>query len=620
MLSIYPMVDLDGAIERATTAMYDTQLASGAWDARSDVGPVSTANVLVTFDHLGVLTDDERTRGLSWLRSAQRADGSFAAYPFALEGGLSVTAQCWAALSLGHDDASREACARARRFVEAAGGAEAVRALMKTGDVGAIYLAVAGLLPADRLPAPPLVWSLLDPAVRFMANRVHFGIVMGSLELGLIARELQGKLAHRSVLERHECARAIELLRLFQNPDGSWNGNTVQTATAMLGLFAAGVKPHEGALANAIAWTRSRAVNDATGTYYDVFSSDVWTTAFHLRALLLSGASRRELRVVRGLSWLASLQLEVPQPWPNQRTPRAVRVGGWPFQTGNVTMADTDDTGVVLSTLKLALEPGDDGLALDPAIAADVRRRIDRAIVFLRAMQNEDGGWGAFVHDLPARRMRGPLYLAPLDVPPDRPLRAMLALLNAPPELGDPSTEDLVGRVLHGLGSAGLSVGDPMVDRALAFLTRMQTTQGSWWARWLTNYLPGTAYAVTGALAAGARGEPWRSGVRFLKERQNPDGGWGESPDSYRDPSLAGRGESSAPMTGLVCAALIEAGERSSAVTSAIDHLLDRQLRDGTWDNGRYVVTNIPPSDFYTYEGARLHLPLEALARHRVRR
>jgi squalene-hopene/tetraprenyl-beta-curcumene cyclase len=614
------MVDLDGAIERSTTAVYDTQLDSGAWDARSDVGPVSTANVLVTFDHLGVLTEDERQRGLAWLRAAQRPDGSFAAYPFAREGGLSVTAQCWAALSLGHDDASRDACARARRFVEARGGPEAVRSLMKTGDVGAIYLALAGLLSADRLPAPPLIWSLFDPAVRFMADRVHFGIVMGSLQLGLIARELQGKLAHRNILERHECARAIELLRLFQNPDGSWNGNTVQTATAMLGLFAAGVKPHEDALAKAIAWTRSRAVNDALGTYYDVFSTDVWTTAFHLRALLLSGASRRELRVVRALSWLASHQLEVPQPWPNQRTPRAVRVGGWPFQTGNVTMADTDDTGIVLSTLKLALMPGDDGHVLDPAIAADLQRRSERAIGFLRAMQNEDGGWGAFVHDLPGHRRAGPLYGEPLDVPPDQPLRAMLALLDAPPELGDPSTEDLVGRVLHGLGSAGLTVGDPMIDRALSFLTRMQTSEGSWWARWLTNYLPGTAYAVTGALAAGAGGEVWRHGIRYLNGRQNLDGGWGESPDSYRDPAQSGRGESSAPMTGLVCAALIEAGAHSSAIPSAIDHLLAAQLPDGTWDNGTYVVTNIPPSDFYTYEGARLHLPLEALARHRSTR
>jgi len=612
------MVDLGGAIERSVAAMYDTQLDGGSWDSRSDVGPVSTANVLVTLDHLGVLTDDERAQGVAWLRGAQRDDGSFWAYPFASEGGLSVTAQCWAALSLGRDEASRAASERARRFVDVRGGPEAVCSLMKTGDVGAIYLAVAGLLPPDRLPAPPLVWSLFDPAVRFMADRVHFGIVMGSLELGLIARERQGKLTQRNLLERHECARAIELLRLYQNPDGSWNGNTVQTATAMLGLFAAGVKPHEPALSNALAWTRARAVSEQHGTFYDVFSTDVWTTAFHLRALLLSGASRRELRVVRGLSWLASLQLEVPQPWPNQRTRRAVRVGGWPFQTGNVTMADTDDTGVVLSTLMLALQPGEDGHLLDPAIAADLQRRIDRAIPFLRAMQNQDGGWGAFVHDLPARRVPGPLYAKPLDVPPDRPLRAMLTLLDAPPELGDPSTEDLVGRVLHGLGSAGLGVGDPMIARALSFLTRMQSTEGSWWARWLTNYLPGTAYAVTGALAAGATGEPWRLGVRFLKERQNVDGGWGEDPDSYRDPSRAGRGESSAPMTGLVCAALIETGDRSNVVTAGIDHLLASQRGDGTWDNGRYVVTNVPPSDFYTYEGARLHLPLEALARHRA--
>ncbi len=619
MISIEAMVDLDGAIERAAGAIYDSQLASGAWDARSDVGPVSTANVLVALDHLGVLTADERDTGLSWLRSVQRADGSFAAYPFARQGGLSVTAQCWAALHLGADAPSRAAADRARRFVDARGGPEAVRALMKTGDVGAIYLAVAGLLPPDRLPAPALIWSLFDPAVRFLSRRVHFGIVMGSLELGLIARALRGRLQHRNAIEDRECARAIELLGLYQNPDGSWNGNTVQTAPAMLALFSAGMKPHEPALERAIAWIRSRAVREPHGTFYDVFSADVWTTAFHLRALLLSGASRTDPRVVRGLRWLASLQLEAPQPWPNQRDPDAIRVGGWPFQTGNVTMADTDDTGIVLSTFELATRIGDDGRTLDPALAAELTQRTDRAIAFLRAMQNQDGGWGAFVHDLPRHRRAGPLFSEPLDVPPDQPLRAMLALLDAPPELGDPSTEDLVGRVLHGLGSTGLTATDSMVARALAFLDRLQDAQGAWWARWLTNYLPGTAYAVTGALAVGARGETWQRGLRFLLARQNADGGWGEHPDSYRDPQLAGRGESSAPMTGLVCAALIEAGERGPAIDRAITYLLDHQRSDGTWDNGTYVVTNIPPSDFYTYDGARLHLPLEALARYRVR-
>lgn len=618
------MTDLNGAIRRAEEVLWSSRGTSGAWDARSDVGPASTANVLVTLGHLGVLTADERSQGTAWLRRHQRPDGSFIAYPFATEGDLSVTAQCWAALVLAEDPQGREAAAKAKAYVYAHGGPEAVRALMKTGDIAAIYLAVAGLMPPDRLPAPPLIWSLFDPFVYFLSGKVHFGILMGSLELGLISRDLRGRFHRRNFLERAECDKAIELLGLYQNPDGSWNGNTVQTATAMLGLFSAGMKVQDDRLARSIAWMRSRKVIDADGMWFDVFSSDVWTTAFYLRSLLLSGVSRQDPRLVRALEWLLSQQLEVPQPWPNNRDPSAVRTGGWPFQTGNVTMADTDDTGVVLTTLALALQPGDDGAPLDPQIAANIHRRTDRGIAFLRAMQNDDGGWGAFVHDVPKVRAPGPLYLKPLDIDPDNPIQAFFTLLFPPQELGDPSTEDLAGRVLHGVGHAGLALGDPLVDGALTFVRRMQEPNRGWWARWLTNYLAATSYVVTGALAVGeARRTPYLdAGVRFLLEHQNEDGGWGEGPASYVDPkTMAGVGPSSAPLTGMVTAALIEAGRADEpAVARAIDYLLREQLPDGTWPNGTYVVTNIPPNNFYTYAGAVNHLPLEALARYRMAR
>lgn len=608
---------LDAAISRACDHLFATQLASGAWEARSDVGPSSTANVLVAFAHLGVLADDERDHGTAWLCRQQRADGSFGAYPFADDGDLSVTAQCWAALTLAVDPEGRAAAARAAAFVGAHGGARAVGALMRTGDVGALYLALRGLLP-EPLPAPSLAWSLFDLPVRLLADRVHFGIVMGSIELGLIARQLAGR--RGSLLERRIDVRAIELLGLYQNPDGSWNGNTTQTATALLGLFAAGLAPTDARLARAIRWTRSRAVRDADGLWFDVFSTDVWTTAFHLRALLLAGVSRRDPRIVAALAWLCATQLDVPQPWPNQRTRGALRTGGWPFQTGNVTMADTDDTGVVLSVFALARTPGRDGAALATPLADELAHRSTSAIAWLRAMQNDDGGWGAFVHALPARRAPGPLFTTALDVPPDRPLRALRALAVPPPELGDPSTEDLAGRVLHGLASAGLRPGDPMIDRALAFARRMQTASGGWWGRWQTNYLPATAYLVTGAHRAGiATRTPFvDAGLRFLRARQNPDGGWGESPRSYTDPRTAGRGASAAPMTGLVAAALLECGDgRTPELRRAIERLVAEQRPDGAWDNGTYVVTNIPPNNFYTYAGAALHLPLEALARYR---
>ena len=69
--------------------------------------------------------------------------------------------------------------------------------------------------------------------------------------------------------------------------------------------------------------------------------------------------------------------------------------------------------------------------------------------------------------------------------------------------------------------------------------------KGGWHGRWGVNYLYGTWSVLRGLEAAGlppedpavARAAAW------LEDRQNADGGWGESCDSYADPAVAGRGQ-----------------------------------------------------------------------------
>ena len=67
-------------------------------------------------------------------------------------------------------------------------------------------------------------------------------------------------------------------------------------------------------------------------------------------------------------------------------------------------------------------------------------------------------------------------------------------------------------------------------------------------------------------IAAGVRrSKPAiRRAVAWLEEHQNPDGGWGEDLRSYDDPSLAGRGASTASQTAWALLALIAAGEHGS--------------------------------------------------------
>jgi squalene-hopene/tetraprenyl-beta-curcumene cyclase len=260
----------------------------------------------------------------------------------------------------------------------------------------------------------------------------------------------------------------------------------------------------------------------------------------------------------------------------------------------------------------------DQATTIDPALADRLRASRDLGRDWLLGMQNPDGGWSAFVHGLPGKR-RGPLFTGPVEVSLDDPIAGVRMLIDPPRELGDPSTEDLTGRVLDGLGRVGETTSSPAVARAIEFLRVQQFDHGGFWGRWTVNYLAATACVLQGLAHVGAdMSEPWiRHAVRFAVERQNPDGGWGELPDSYRDPALAGRGPSMPPVTGLVLTGLIDAGEGASdAVARGIAYLLSQQQADGTWPHGDWLQANIPPDTFYILAEAAKHYPTEALAHY----
>jgi len=609
--------DLKRAIDRASRALFAAQRPDGSWDERSDVGPSSTANVLVALHHAGLLPATDLAEGCRWLRSRQRPDGSYRAYPFAPEGNLSVTAQCWAALSLSPAPEDVAAAERARAFVTDGGGLDALVAGMGTGDVAPVWLALAGLLPPGRLPDAGLAWCLVDPMVDAMSERFHYGIVMGALQLSLIGKRLRGDFGldgrRRSWLEKKACAKAVERLTIFQNHDGSVNGNTVQTALFVPALLAAGLRTNDPRVRGAVRWLRSRRIEDPRGVWFDVFSSDIWTTAFTMRALLLAGADPTDPRIVRATEWLLDAQLVEPMPRVNNRKPSAVRTGGWPFQTGNETMADCDDAGIVLSAFGMVVDH------VDGPLRARIEDSVARARRWLSDMQNPDGGWAAFVWDTPGRRPNDyTLFSEVPDVQPGDLLKMLDAFRKPPPELGDPSTEDLTARVLHGLGSFGADVTHPDVAAAIGFLRQHQTEDGVWWGRWVCNYLASTSY-VLGALAQVREdpNEAWvRAAIDFVISKQNPDGGFGESTASYRHAPSAFPSASTAPLTALVVQGLVEIGDgERPEVERAVEYLIRRQRPDGSWPNDDYVATNIPPDGFYTYAGAAKHMPLEALAR-----
>jgi squalene-hopene/tetraprenyl-beta-curcumene cyclase len=609
------------ALARAREVLWRTQRPDGSWESLCDMGAIPTAQVLVALHAAGCLTSADAADGARWLRAQQDADGSYRSHPTATAGDLGATASAWAALHVCAAADSAESVARARAWVDAHGGTAAVVDAFGRGDPAVVYLALAGLIDPAELPCPPMVPGLIRPLVAFMERRFHSGILMVSGALTLIAHRLRGDWgpsAHPTgqppgPVARRFAARTLTLLGTFQNRDGSWNANTVQTALILPALRAAGLGADHPMVARTVAWLESQRLRDGNGMRFEAFGSPVWCTAANVRALIAAGDSPADARMVRALDWLIGAQSRIEQPEVDNRNPGAPRIGGWAFQPGNETMVDNDDTGAVLAAYGDALAAS----ALDRDCGRRVTASCDLGRDWLLGMQNPDGGWSAFVHGLPAKRP-GPLFTGPVEVSLGDPIGAVRTLIDPPRELGDPSTEDLTGRVLDGLGRVGLTTASPAVGRAIEFLRAQQFDHGGFWGRWTVNYLASTACVLEGLARVGAdMTEPWvRHAVRFVLDRQNGDGGWGELPDSYGDPALAGRGPSMAPLTGLVLTGLIDAGEGSSeAVARGIAYLLDQQRPDGTWPHGDWLQAIVPPDTFYILAEAARHYPVEALAR-----
>jgi squalene-hopene/tetraprenyl-beta-curcumene cyclase len=352
---------LDEAIERGRQMVLARQKSDGSWQERGDMGPFTTALSLVALHHVQQLPTADLLDGTRWLRAHQLQDGSFVGRPFAHEGDLSATAAGWAALSLSPHADDKRAAERARSFVAAHGGVDAVVHLAASGDVSCIVLAMAGLVDPARIQTIPRPVVLAPKLVELLSRRSIFYGFTTVLSISLIARGLrangQVRGLVRGLLDSREKARAIELLTLYQNRNGSLMNVVYHTALLVPALRAAGLTLDDPRYANAVAWLRSRGARDGHGLYFDVYGSDVWSTASYLRALLVTGSSRADDSVTRAVDWLLAEQCKRPHPVITNPTPGAPRTGGWGFQSGEDCYPDCDTTSAVLDVLARALVP-----------------------------------------------------------------------------------------------------------------------------------------------------------------------------------------------------------------------------------------------------------------------
>jgi len=326
--------------------------------------------------------------------------------------------------------------------------------------------------------------------------------------------------------------------------------------------------------------------------------SPVWDTAINLIALLDSGVDPQRPEIQQAAQWLEEREVRVPGDWMVKNP--GIEPSGWAFEFRNDFYPDTDDTMMVLAALarvrgrEQSEERGGEKSAGIPA----------RALRWLLSFQCKDGGWAAFDKDVTRRWLE------------DVPFADHNAIL-------DPTCSDLTGRMLELLGYLGWRKDSAEVLRALDFLRRTQEPDGSWYGRWGVNYLYGTWQVLRGLRAIGedvrqdwiVRAKDW------LASCQNEDGGWGETCASYDDPSLKGKGPSTASQTAWALMGLIAAADPADAnalhakpIVRGLEYLLTTQNADGSWSEPFTTGTGFPRVFYLRYDMYRNNWPLLALA------
>ena len=361
--------------------------------------------------------------------------------------------------------------------------------------------------------------------------------------------------------------------------------------------------------------------------------SPVWDTIISIIALRDAGVSRHDPAIRKSIEWVLSKEVKHPGDWslnhPN------VEPGGWYFEYNNEFYPDIDDTCMTLIAFGKCLPEGvgrewtmevfDEPKTGTPVrqtseipvvfsgrsataekaiaeleAAAPMVNAIRRGVRWLKAMQSSDGGWGAFDAD----NTREVLTKVPF-----ADHNAMI----------DPSTSDITARVLESFAGLGIPADSAIHKRAFDFIWKDQQPDHCWYGRWGVNYLYGTWQVLVGLIANGVPADDprLRKAVEWLKAKQQPCGGWGETARSYDDPNLRGTGVPTASQTAWALLGLLAAGEaESTAVQRGVDYLLSTQQPDGTWNETEFTGTGFPRVFYLRYHYYPLYFPLMALARY----
>lgn len=620
------------AMNRAANTLAQRQAHDGHWlfELEADV-TIPSEYIFLQYFMRTVDRDRELQIG-KYLRRRQHDNGSWGLYGGG-PGDISATVKAYFALKLAGDLPSDPYMVRTRNWVRANGGAEAVNVFTR------ITLAIFGQIPWRTVPAMPVeimylpkwwffnlskvsYWSrcVIVPLLIIFAKRpvVDLTPEQGVSELFLtdpaslrhVDHFKSGKPLRNAFLlfdrllkvvdrltpnwvRQPALRRAEDWMRDHAKGKGGIGAIYPAMANAAVALRSLGAPEDDPDFIRTMQAIEDLVLEKEEETYCQPCVSPIWDTCLSLTAMTEAGAQPDHPAVQQAVDWLLDQQIFVKGDWSDQT--RDLEPGGWAFQFENDKYPDVDDTGMVLMSL-IRAGVHDKDLKI---------KWINQAVNWVLGMQNPDGSWGAF------------------DIGNDHEYLNNLPFADHG-ALVDPGTADLTARCVELLAMLGYDQNFPPLHKALEFLESDQEEFGAWYGRWGVNYIYGTWSVLS---AVGSLGEdvakPYiRKSVEWLKDIQNQDGGWGESCNSYDDPILRGKGESTASQTAWAILGLMAVGEVDCVhVERGIDYLVRTQNDAGEWDEEAYTGTGFPRVFYLRYHGYSRYFPLWALASYaRLRR
>lgn len=622
--------NLDRVIERAQNCLLALQHPEGYWQAALEANAEMNAEYIIFMHFMGCVEPELQAKLSNYLLEVQQADGSWNLFPGG-EGYFSTTVESYFALKLAGMRAGDDKITAARRWVLTRGG------IPKAGMLARFYLACLGQVQWNATVAVPVEIALLRPTwpvnvydLSSWARGTLFGlmllqatqpVVKVSYEAGVLELYIEPphftkfglprgrrRLSLRTAFNQLDCllrlynrhplkgmrqralAAAEKWLLEHQEENGSWGGIEPCYLISAMALKGLGYRTDHPVLAKAISASRELLWDLGNErTMCTPCVSPNWDTAWAARALLDSGCPGNHPALRHAGQWLIDHQIFKPGDWSIKRPNLAP--GGWAFEFYNDHYPDVDDSAVIVGVLaETAMENMD---ARQRAVAVGCN--------WVIGMQSRDGGFSAFDADNDSDWLNSLPYS----------------------ELGvatDPTCPDLTGRVLEMMAAAGYRADHPVAARAIAWLRRHQSPDGSWWGRWGVNYIYGTFSALCGlrAIGLGPEDPMMGRGAAWLKAKQNPDGGWGESCLSDRDPTWRGKGPSTASQTAWAVMGLL-AGDAApgEALERGVRWLTQRQNAQGGWDEPEFTGTGFPNHFYLRYHMYALYFPLIALGRYR---